>query len=441
MKNKINIRMILISIIAVIASTVCITVVYYGLFQNQIKHDLKISAQLLRETHYFESTDIDKSKIDIEADNDELRVTWIDSDGTVLYDNDSDAARLENHLSRPEVKEAFENGTGQTVRRSDTMNMSTFYYAVLLDNGTVLRVATQANNMRSVFFTTMPIIIIIIGIVVLICILLSHFLTKQLIAPIEAMAKHIEDTSVRIPYKELRPYEDMIRRQHAEILSAAKMRQDFTANVSHELKTPLTSISGYAELIENHMVTGEDEEHFAREIRKNASRLLSLINDIIKLSELDHCEKLSLTEEIDLYELAEETIDPIKVAARLKNISVSLTGRHFIVRGNRDMLRELIENLVQNAVRYNNDGGYVRVITDEEDGNKVLRVMDNGIGIPKEDQERIFERFYRVDKSRSKETGGTGLGLAIVKHIVEIHGARLELESKVGEGTCIRILL
>ena len=149
MKNKINIRMILISIIAVIASTVCITVVYYGLFQNQIKHDLKISAQLLRETHYFESTDIDKSKIDIEADNDELRVTWIDSDGTVLYDNDSDAARLENHLSRPEVKEAFENGTGQTVRRSDTMNMSTFYYAVLLDNGTVLRVATQVGTLST----------------------------------------------------------------------------------------------------------------------------------------------------------------------------------------------------------------------------------------------------------------------------------------------------
>ena len=166
-----------------------------------------------------------------------------------------------------------------------------------------------------------------------------------------------------------------------------------------------------------------------------------LINDIIKLSELDHCEKLSLTEEIDLYELAEETIEPIKVAARLKNISVSLSGRHFFVRGNRDMLRELIENLVQNAVRYNNDGGYVRVITDEEDGNKVLSVMDNGIGIPKEDQERIFERFYRVDKSRSKETGGTGLGLAIVKHIVEIHGARLELDSKVGKGTCIRVLL
>ncbi len=441
MKKKINIRMIMMSIIAIIASVVCITIVYYNLFENQIKNDLKISAQLLRDTRYFESVDIDTNNIYINTDNDQLRVTWIDSDGTVLYDNDRNATELENHMTRPEVSEAFDNGSGQSVRKSDTMNMSTFYYAMKLDNGTVLRVATQAKNIQSVFFATMPIVLIILGVVVIVCILLSHMLTKQLISPIEAMAEHIEDTNQYMPYKELRPFADMIRSQHAQILSSAKMRQDFTANVSHELKTPLTAISGYAELIENHMVEGKDQEHFAKEIRKNATRLLTLINDIIRLSELDHCEKVPQMEEIDLFKLAQDTIEPIKMAAAMKNVTISLSGEACNVRGNKDMLRELIDNIVQNAVRYNNDGGYVKVNICNKNGDRIISVKDNGIGIPKEDQQRIFERFYRVDKSRSKETGGTGLGLAIVKHIVDIHGARLELESKVGEGTCIRVLL
>ena len=218
------------------------------------------------------------------------------------------------------------------------------------------------------------------------------------------------------------------------------MRQDFTASVTHELKTPLTAISGYAELVENKMVSEEQTNVFAGEIRKNAERLLTLINDIIRLSELDHAELSTEFDAIDLYVLAQECAELLRVNASRRNISFVLTGEPCTIRGNRDMLRELIENLCQNAIRYNNEGGIVEVSVNQLEGRAILSVRDNGIGIPKEHQSRVFERFYRVDKSRSKATGGTGLGLAIVKHIVAIHSAEIVLESEVGQGTTIQIL-
>lgn len=440
MKQKINMRLLGIALLAVIATTVCITFVYYGLFRKQVCDDLKISAQILKDTHYFELGNISSDDIDMTIDNDELRVTWIDADGTVLYDNDRDAVSLKNHSDRPEIRDAFEQGFGESVRKSDTMNMNTFYYAILLDNNTVLRVATEAENIQSVFITVMPIILLILLVILVVCALLSNLLTKQLIRPIETMAEHMEDTTAEPPYKELVPFANVIRQQHADILSSAKVRQDFTANVSHELKTPLTAISGYAELIENHMVGEKQGEHFVREIRKNSDRLLTLINDIIRLSELDHSEKQPGFEEIDLYAIVSEIIDILNVSAEKKNITLSFAGQSCKLRGNKDMLRELSDNLIQNAIRYNNEGGSVWVRVKEENGAKVLLVKDNGIGIPKEDQERIFERFYRVDKSRSKATGGTGLGLAIVKHIVELHDAKILLESEIGQGTEIRVV-
>ena len=439
MKSKINLRLVGIAILAVFTTVIAITIVYYSLFERQVRSDLQISAELLRDTRYFESADIDAAEIDLSTDITELRVTWIDSDGTVLYDNDATASDLSNHSDRPEIQEAFETGVGQSVRRSDTMNENTFYYAVLLDNGTVLRVATNARSIWSVFLSALPLIILIMGIIIAICVTLSHLLTKQLIAPIEQMAENMEDRNFETPYRELDPFADMIRKQHDDILSAAKARQDFTANVSHELKTPLTAISGYAELMENGMVGREQQAHFAGEIKRNAERLLSLINDIIRLSELDRSgERKVLFEETDLNALAGECMETLKVAAEKRNVVIFYEGSACMVRANKEMLRELIDNLVLNAIRYNNDGGkvWVRVASEPE---KILIVKDNGIGIPAAEQERIFERFYRVDKSRSKATGGTGLGLSIVKHIVEIHGARLTLDSAPGVGTAVKI--
>ncbi len=438
MKKKINTRLVGIAIMAVVATVISITIVYYGFFERQIRSDLEISAKLLKDTHYFESVNADADTIDLSTDMDELRVTWIGSDGTVLYDNDASPEELSNHANRPEIQEAFTKGSGESVRRSDTMNMNTFYYAILLDNGTVLRVATEAENIQSIFFAALPIILFITLVILVVCVIFSHLLTRQLIAPIETMAKNIEDMGATPPYRELVPFANMIRQQHTDILSAAKMRQDFTANVSHELKTPLTAISGYAELIQNHMVDEAQHDHFIAEIRKNTERLLSLINDIIRLSELDRNEDVEFYDVVDLYDVVSECIEGLEIAAERRNITLSFEGEHFNIHGNREMMRELVDNLVQNAIRYNNEGGTVWVSV-VGGVSPTLIVRDNGIGIPADEQERIFERFYRVDKSRSRETGGTGLGLAIVKHIVEIHHAKIQVNSTVGEGTEMKV--
>ena len=440
MKSKINIRLVGIAILAVLATVIGITIIYYGLFQKQVRADLSVSAKLLKDTHYFESVNINADKIDLSTDINELRVTWIDEDGTVLYDNDASAELLSNHNDRPEIQEAFDKGSGEAIRKSDTMNKNTFYYAVLLDNGTVLRVATNAQSLWSVFMSVAPIIALIILLIIAICIAISHMLTKQLLLPIETMAKNLEDSDYESPYRELDPLADMLRSQHTDILAAAKARQDFTANVSHELKTPLTAISGYAELLEGGIAGEEQQKHFYQEIRKNADRLLALINDIIRLSELDRKGYDETFEEIDLCEIVKECLDELSVNAKQRNVTISFEGESCNVRGSRDWLKELIENLSQNAIRYNNIGGKVMISINQKDGRAMLTVKDNGIGIPASEQERVFERFYRVDKSRSKATGGTGLGLAIVKHIVEIHDAKIELDSAPGVGTTIIVV-
>lgn len=438
MKRKINTRLVLIAILAVLASTISTTIVYYNLFQRQIRNDLSVSAKLLKDTHYFENSDINPDNIDLSTDISELRVTWVDTDGTVLYDNDASTTVLGNHSDRPEIQEAFENGVGECVRRSDTMNKNTFYYAVLLDNKTVLRVSTEAGSIWSVFLAVSPMIMLIVIIIVGVCIALSHMLTRQLIAPIEKMAQNMEDASMEPPYKELVPFASMIRKQHTDILSAAKARQDFSANVSHELKTPLTAISGYAELIEAGMVDEEKQKHFILEIRKNAQRLLSLINDIIRLSELDRTDSQSAFEKFDLNEIVSECMEALDVNAKNRQVTLEYTGEECNICGSKEMMRELTDNLVQNAIRYNKPNGSVWVEVHGGDQPRLV-VKDNGIGIPADEQQRIFERFYRVDKSRSKATGGTGLGLAIVKHIVEIHDAKLSLESELGQGTTITV--
>ena len=271
---------------------------------------------------------------------------------------------------------------------------------------------------------------------------MSRWLTRSLINPIEKMADHLDEENAKCPYEELVPFVDTINTQHADIMKNARMRQEFTANVSHELKTPLTSISGYAELIENDMA-GDNVQRFAYEIHRNAARLLTLINDIIRLSQLDSPELDEPMEPLDLYPVAQTCVEMLQMSAEEHGVCLTLAGERGIVYGNRKMLDELLYNLTDNAIRYNRRDGsvtvYVENATDCVSGQPAVRltVRDTGIGIPRESQERIFERFYRVDKSRSKQTGGTGLGLAIVKHIVAHHDAHLTLKSEVGKGTTI----
>ncbi|MGN0354541.1 MAG: sensor histidine kinase [Muricoprocola sp.] len=434
MKQKINIRLVAIAILAIAATMFGITFVYYGLFQEQIRNDLKVEARLLSVTgieNLMENESILGDKT--------IRITWISQEGEVLFDNDVAADHLNNHMNRPEVLDAIENGYGESVRKSDTMNLKTFYYALLLEDGTVIRVATEARSLISVFMSTFPIVFLIIVIIMGLCIVISHFLTKQLLKPISEMAENIDYIQEKSAYKELLPFIDRIREQHDDILASARARQEFTANVSHELKTPITAISGYAELIENQMVDADMQIKFAGDIRKNASRLVTLVNDIIRLSELDQSSYTPDFQKIDLYEIAQERVELLQNNAREKQISLVLQGSTCFIMANRGMIVELLDNLIQNAIRYNIYKGKIKVTVQKKGNQGILIVSDTGIGIPREDQTRVFERFYRVDKSRSRETGGTGLGLAIVKHIVELHEGTINLQSELGKGTTITV--
>lgn len=435
MKRKINIQLIGIAIIAIIATMLMMTAVFYELFKEQVEEDLRINAGILKGSGTFQEEYINSLRIDMN----DLRITWIESDGTVLYDNDADAGTMENHIGRPEVKGALKDGHAQAVRKSRTLNKSTFYYAIRLYDGSVLRVAREASNIWSIFGNAIPVIAAIILIMIIICIILAHMLTRNLIRPIEDMTVNIDDYSIVPAYKELVPFVATIRGQHANILKNARMRQDFTANVSHELKTPLTAISGYAELMENNMAEPGDIKRFSSEIVHNANRLLYLINDIIRLSELDNVEESVTFELFDLYEIAKGCVENLRMNAEKNDVSINISGSSVIISANRDMITELINNLCDNAIRYNIKNGKVEVSIYSENEHGVLSVKDNGIGIPKGSLDRVFERFYRVDKSRSKQTGGTGLGLAIVKHIASIHDAELILKSEPGKGTCITV--
>lgn len=443
MKQKINLRLGLISLIAIIATAIGVTFVSYELYQDQIKNDLRVSANLLMETEVFQKAYASEDKNTALLQrllSEDLRITWIDEDGTVLFDNDTDIAGLSNHVDRPEIIQAFQTGEGESTRRSDTMNLNTFYYALLLEDGTVLRVSTQARSIFSVFMSSFPVILAIAVIILLSCILIGHLLTRNLLKPIERMAENIDDVRLTPPYKELEPFAHKIRSQHENVLAAAKSRQDFTANVSHELKTPITAISGYAELIENGMVDGVAQVHIAQQIRRNSDRLLSLITDIIQLSELDHNELPRSFEHTDLFKIAKESTDDLQPLAAKKSVTLTCTGISAGINADPVLIRELLDNLIQNAIRYNIEGGTVEVFITIDSSHPKLTVKDTGIGIPADLQSRIFERFYRVDKSRSRETGGTGLGLAIVKHIAEIHSADISIYSEPDKGTEISVV-
>ncbi len=427
MKRKINAQLIAIATVSIFLTLLLTAIVFYHLFRQQVFEDLKINTMILSQGGYSieNYTDADGG----------LRVTVVAPDGTVLYDSDASAAGMENHKDRREIEEALADGEGYCVRKSRTLSHNTYYFAVRMDNGNVLRVSREAGSLLSVFGRAVPMIAVIVVLLVILCGVAAHMMTKGILAPIEQMAadlSHPEEVKI---YNELVPFADTIKRQHEDIMKNAQMRQEFTANVSHELKTPLTAISGYSELIENGMAKGDSVTRFAHEIHHSATRLLTLINDTIRLSELDaggaYC-----AERLNLCELAKSTVDMLQVHAGKHSVSLHFSGAgQSMIYGDKQMIEEVLYNLCDNAIRYNHEGGSVEVRVWCENGQVALSVKDTGIGIPREHQERVFERFYRVDKSRSKSTGGTGLGLAIVKHIVACHGAELSLTSEEGKGT------
>lgn len=422
--------------VAILATTLLLSWVNYEMFKGRVMDDLEVYGRMFAVEMNGEA----ETQSALHSLEEDIRVTLVHADGTVYYDNFADPNAMDNHADRPEIRQALENGSGSDIRNSSTVDQSAFYYAVRLENGDVMRLAQEASNIWSVYFRSMPLIVLLAAGMACVSLYLAHLLTARLVQPIERMTAHLNNVSGVARYPELEPFMDMIEQQHEEILRSANMRVEFTANVSHELKTPLTSISGYAELIESGMAQGEQAETFAAEIHKSANRLLTLINDIIRLSQMDAPMPDLKFEPVDLAQIAANTFEQLEMSARKADVTLQLDAKPAMVEADRQMMDELLYNLCDNAIRYNVHGGSVKLEVRPVRDKVIVCVQDTGIGISPENQEHVFERFYRVDKSRSKATGGTGLGLAIVKHIAVKHNAQIELESELGRGTKISVI-
>lgn len=392
MKKKINIRFIMIAALAIVVTALSAMLVYYNILKEQVFGDLKAYA------HVIELLNIDDLAAGIEKDpynpiDDDLRITLIGAEGEVLYESLLNKDEMDNHNERPEIIEAREKGEGEAIRYSATSGTHTFYYAERLQNGNVLRIGRDSVSVNRIMVNTLVIVLVIALCILFVCMGISHYLTKKLVEPIEKLATNIMLVDENNVYEEIRPFVNTIKEQHVNIINNAQLRQEFTANVSHELKTPLTAISGYAELIGNGMTGKEDTIRFSNEIHSNANRLLSLINDIIKLSELDEADHQMEMERIDLYKLAENCVQMMQVTAEKQGIRLTLQGESAMTMANKGLMDEVFYNLCSNAIRYNKPGGSVTVTVGTKDERPFLSVADTGIGIPKECQERVFERF------------------------------------------------
>ena len=536
-----------VSLVVLLASIAIATTFLYSYFNNsqikQLKDELALVSDTVNEVgiEYFES-----------FDSSVFRFTVVDADGTVLYDTQADTNTMGNHAEREEIVEALENGTGSSARNSATLTQKTFYEAVLLENGDVLRISVSQLTVSSLIMIMLPAILAIVLAAAIVAAILAHAMATKATEPL--MSIDLDDPDNAPEYEELKPIITRLHRQHKQIKTqmetlrrktdelehiissmneglvildehgmilsinsaarkifsvkkdvvgndfllidrtsrmsraiwsalegehseyteqreereyqftvnpivsdgkllgalilvfdiserafAERHRKEFTANVTHELKTPLQSIIGSAELLESGLVKPEDTARFVGNIHKEAARLVSLINDIIRLSQLDE-DHAPATETVDLYEAAREAIEDLSSFAEKKNVTLSVEGDTCKIFGVRRYVYEIIYNLCDNAIRYNVDGGRVDVTVGKDNSRSYVEVKDTGIGIPHEHQSRIFERFYRVDKSHSKATGGTGLGLSIVKHAVQYHSGKITLESEAGKGTKITVI-
>lgn len=546
MTKKIFQSIFSVALVVVLASIGIATSFLYDYFNKSQVSQLKAELSLVADTvntvgvEYFEN-----------FDSSTFRFTVVDADGIVLYDTEVEPSQMENHADREEIAEALKNGSGSSARHSSTLTEKTYYEAVRLENGDVLRISVSQFTIGALILGMLPAICAILLIAAVVAGLLSHTMAKKVTDPL--MKLDLEHPSDNVTYEELTPILTKIHKQHKQIKSqmetlqrksdefqqiissmneglvlldehgmvlsmnaaakkifavqkdisgsdfllvdrtskmskaiwsalegnhseyteqrngneyqftinaiesngkvlgavilvidisdrafAERNRKEFTANVTHELKTPLQSIIGSAELLETGLVKPEDTGRFVGNIRKEATRLVSLINDIIRLSQLDENHEPA-TETVELTEVAREVVEVLTASAAKKNVALCIDGEPTTILGVRRYIYEIMYNLCDNAIRYNVDGGKVTITIGKTNGGTTFSVTDTGIGIPPEHQNRIFERFYRVDKSHSKETGGTGLGLSIVKHAVQYHGGKVTLDSEVGKGTTITI--
>ena len=421
-----------VSVITITA--VLILSVFYSYSDKQLKEQLRV-VETVVEAELNESGDTAFITSNIDPN---IRITLISQSGKVIADNIEDASTLDNHANREEIIEAKKNGEATVTRNSDTQKEKVYYFAKQLDDGNILRVSSQATNIGNFFKDYIVYILICILAVIIAAVFVSFAITKSIIKPIRRLGQNLDDVDKFKFDDELQPLVNALLQQKRKQKMLDKQKKQFTANVSHELKTPLTSIAGYAELIETGMAKEEDIKPFAGVIRKQALRLVSLSEDIIQLSQLEESDDEDMTfESVDLYDIANKCVEALTINALNKNVTLSLSGEQCYIRGKAQLVEEMVYNLLDNAIRYNKENGTVTVTVTPLSKGASVSVKDTGIGIPAKYQDRIFERFFRVDKSRSKATGGTGLGLAIVKHITQLHGADLKLESVEGKGTQI----
>lgn len=433
MKDRVQkVLMFSLSLVLIISYLVMVVFVYRQDLRL-MKYEVKQEAKYIQEAvniagpQYLESIDnVDKN----------TRITKIDKDGKVLYDSQG-RKDLENHKTRKEVVEALKNGYGEDVRRSETIGKNMYYYALILNDKSVIRVSKTMYNMVAIAIDFLPFMLGIFLIMLLLSWMIARWQTRRIIGPINDI--DLENPLENITYRELEPLLVAMDLNNKQKDRVSNMRKEFSANVSHELKTPLTSISGYAEIMKNGIVKEKDITNFADRIHKEASRLIKLVNDIINISRLDEGYVDIEKEYVDLFEMSREISSRLAKQANDKGIKVALEGERVICHGIRQILDDMVYNLVENAIKYNKENGKVTIwVGSTLDGVKI-RVTDTGIGIADEETDRIFERFYRVDKSHSKEIGGTGLGLSIVKHGAMVHGASLSVDSKLGEGSVFEI--
>lgn len=548
MKNSIF-RSICLTVFSALALVlILITGVLYSYFASVQQRGMRMQTELIAKAVEDEGTAFFDR---LEQEN--YRITYIGSDGNVIYDSHEGTESMKNHLDREEVREALAQGYGESFRYSDTLLEKRYYSAKKLNDGSIIRLSSGHLTMLSLLLTMVPYVIAVSISALAISLLLASRLSRNIVKPlnelnldrprdndayeelfpllerIDSQQKQLKSQAVQLRHKQeefnaatgnmqeglillndagtvlsinrmasrlfslgvtcvgqniftvspdLMIEEQVVLAQGGEssevkveingmeyqintgpVISdekvagvavlifditekerAEQMRREFTSNVSHELKTPLHAISGYAELLKDGIVKEEDMGHFAARIYSEAQRLIGLVEDIIKLSHLDEGVGNLPWEEADLYELAGNTLAVLSSQAEEAEVSMYLKGSHVKLKCCKQMVELILFNLCDNAIKYNHENGSVVVYIEENDTSVILSVSDSGIGIPPEDHERIFERFYRVDKSHSKEVGGTGLGLSIVKHAVRMHGGQILVDSKVGYGTVIKVV-
>lgn len=470
LSGKIFTSVLAFTLAVIVALSVTMTTIYYLSYEHDAETELAASAQ--DAARYLNATPSSENAPALKEQFSGLtRYTLIDADGTVLFDSAADTDAMDNHADRPEVQEAADMGEAVTMRYSETLGTDTVYAAVKLDDGSIVRLSETRHSLLSFLSEMLMPVLIALIVAVALVFLLSKILTSRIMKPIDALdfANPLDNEI----YEEMDPLlirideqQRQLKQQNSELAEAENMRRDFSSNVSHEMKTPLQVISGYAELMKNDMVQPSDRQKFAALIYDEAQAMRSLINDVLTLSKLDESafgkEGASV---IDLHGVAQRVAGRLSSFAADQNVSVSVEGGRACIAGSETLAEEMLYNLIENGIRYNHEGGSVTMSVglemvkaprvSERTGRiespsqrhaasegqplvqkqAVVRVTDTGPGIPEEMHDKIFERFFRVDKSRSKETGGTGLGLAIVKHAVIHHGGTITVESAEGKGT------